>query len=379
MTATLLHVFSSLAVGGQQTRFATVANRLGGAFRHRLVSLDGDIAAVALLDPGLDIEVLPAPSAAGNLFARIRRIAAAGRPIAADALVTYNWAAIEWAAANRLVLRHPHIHLEDGFGREEADRQLWRRVVFRRLVLGRTELIVPSLRLVEIARARWRLDPRQIHYIPNGIDPARFDGMPQTGTPFFERRPGECVIGSFSPLRAEKNIGRLLRAFAGLPSGPAPVRLVICGDGPERPALARLADGLGVADRVAFTGHVPKPEAVIGAFDLFAMTSDTEQMPYAVVEAMAARLAVAATDVGDIAVMVAADNRPYVVPRDSPQALVAALARLCGDEGLRRRLGAANRARVETQFGIPPMVEAFRRVFVAAVSGGRAETAAGPT
>jgi glycosyltransferase involved in cell wall biosynthesis len=370
MAPTLLHVFSSLAVGGQQTRFATIANRLGPAFRHRLVSLDGDTAAVALLDPRLDFTVLAPPPPAGNLPGRVRQIAAFGRPIAADALVTYNWAAIEWALANRLLLRRPHVHLEDGFGPEEADRQLWRRVIFRRLVLRRSRLVVPSRKLVDIARTVWRLDPDRVTYIANGIDAARFDGMSPGGDPFFQRRDGECVVGSFSPLRAEKNLGRLLRAFAALPTAlRSTARLVICGDGPERAALEALAGELDIIDRAAFVGHVPKPEAVMGAFDMFAITSDTEQMPYAVVEAMAARLPVLATDVGDIAMMVAPINRPFVVPRDDADALAAALAQLAGDEGLRRHIGTANRVKAEADYSIPPMVDAFRRVLVAAVGG----------
>jgi L-malate glycosyltransferase len=149
-----------------------------------------------------------------------------------------------------------------------------------------------------------------------------------------------------------------------------PVRLVICGDGPERPGLGELAQRLGVADRVAFTGHVPKPEAVMGGFDLFAMTSDTEQMPYAVIEAMAARLPVLATAVGDIATMVSEENRPFIVARDDQRRLVAALERLCGDQGLRRRLGQTNRVRVEQSFRIGPMVDAFHRILIGAAASG---------
>jgi L-malate glycosyltransferase len=145
-------------------------------------------------------------------------------------------------------------------------------------------------------------------------------------------------------------------------TAPVPLRLVICGDGPERPGLVELAQRLAVADRVVFTGHVPKPEAVMGAFDLFAMTSDTEQMPYAVVEAMAARLPIVATAVGDIALMVSDENRPFIVARDDRPGLVAALAQLCSDQGLRRRLGQANRVRVEQSFSIAPMAEAFRQI-----------------
>jgi hypothetical protein len=85
------------------------------------------------------------------------------------------------------------------------------------------------------------------------------------------------VIGSFSPLRREKNIERLIRVFAQLSSRSAPVRLVICGDGPERAQLSDLANHLNLTDRVTFTGHVSRPELVMGAFDVFAITSGTEK------------------------------------------------------------------------------------------------------
>jgi glycosyltransferase involved in cell wall biosynthesis len=366
MPPVLLHVFPTLAVGGQQTRFAVVANQLGRAFRHRLISLDGQDAATALLDPDLDCAVLPAPASSANPIERFGGIVKASAWVGADILVTYNWGAIEWAIVNRLRFRRPHLHLEDGFGPDEADHQKRRRVLARRVTLPKSMVVVPSRNLAQIARTHWRLAPKRVVYIPNGIDPLRFDGIPTSGAPFFERRAGECVIGSFSPLRREKNLGRLLEAFVKVAAASsASVRLVICGDGPERPALTDLAHRLGVADRTTFTGHVPKPEAVMGAFDLFAMTSDTEQMPYAVVEAMAARLPVVATAVGDIATMVAEENRPFIVARDDRPSLVAALSRLSGDRALRGRLGQANRARVEANFCIRPMAEAFGDILTA--------------
>src|SRR5712692_1398450 len=135
----LLHVFSTFAIGGQQTRFATLANALGAKYRHTIFALDGDLACTSRLDPGVAAEAiavrLPKGGSIdlGNLV-RIRRHLATRRP---DVLLTYNWGAIEWVLADRwrpLVSRH--IHLEDGFGPDEtADRQLPRRVRFRRLVL----------------------------------------------------------------------------------------------------------------------------------------------------------------------------------------------------------------------------------------------------
>jgi glycosyltransferase involved in cell wall biosynthesis len=365
----LLHVFPSFSIGGQQTRFATIANRLGRGFRHLLISLDGRQEAMTLLDRDLDCALLPLPPAAP--LARLRRIARVSKEAAADALITYNWGASEWAAVNRVWLGRPHIHFEDGFGADEADRQKRRRIWMRSVFLRRSALVVPSRKLAAIAVDLWRLDPRRVHYIPNGIDPARFDALGRTGEPFFSRRDGECIIGSFSPLRREKNIARLLQAFARIADGQLPARLIICGEGPERAGLEALAARLNIAARVTFTGHVPRSEAVMGAFDVLAITSDTEQMPYAVLEAMAARLPVLATDVGDIALMVAEDNRPFVVPREDPDRLARALATLCTDEGLRRRLGRDNRRRVEEVFRIDAMVEAFHRVLCAAIAGSR--------
>jgi glycosyltransferase involved in cell wall biosynthesis len=359
---TLLHVFPSFAIGGQQTRFATIAARLDQAYRHVIVSLDGRDMARSLLPDRLDARMLGVRRVSGPrvLIGYARAI----RTVRPDALVTYNWGSVEWAILNRLYFGLPHVHFEDGFGRDEADRQLRRRVLTRRLVLRRSAVVVPSQTLATLATREWRLPPSRVTYIPNGIDAHRFDTAPDARG-FFDRGDASCVIGAFAPLRAEKNLGRLLRAFARL-DGTA--RLVICGDGPEAAPLRALAGGLGLGDRVTFTGHVRAPELIMGAFDVFAITSDTEQMPYAVLEAMCARLPVVGTDVGDIATMVHPDNRRFVVPRDEPESLVAALRDLQSDAGLRRHLGACNRADVESRFTIERMTSEFARVLGGAVS-----------
>src|SRR5690606_7140378 len=118
-------------------------------------------------------------------------------------------------------------------------------------------------------------------------------------------------------------------------------------DGPERGRLQAQARELGVDTRVSFLGQVDRPEQVLRDLDLFILTSDTEQMPYTVLEAMACELAVVATDVGDVKCMLASENAPYVQPKDSA-ALAGAVAALCRDPGRRRAIGRANGARARS-------------------------------
>jgi glycosyltransferase involved in cell wall biosynthesis len=334
----VVHIFPTFAVGGAQVRFAAIANHFGAAFRHTIVSLDGNLACRERLNPSLDV-TFPRVSATKNAMLsnawRYRRLLRDWRP---DVLVTCNWGAIEFALANILPVSR-HLHVVDGFGPEERTTQIPRRVLLRRLALRRTPVVVPSRNLVRIASDIWKLPPEVIRYVPNGVDLARFapDGT--------RRGAGEPVIGTVAALRAEKNLSRLLRAFAALPAG----RLIIVGDGPERPALEALAGSLGVTDRVWFAGHHQDPAAFYSQFDIFALSSDTEQMPLSVIEAMASGLPIVSTEVGDVRAMVVEENAEYVVALDDA-ALAGALVTLSENREARRRLGDANLAKAQCDF-----------------------------
>lgn len=352
----LLHVFSTFAVGGPQMRFAMLANHFGARYRHLVLAMDGNTACRARLAPGLAVGFPENPLRKGATLANLGRIRALLRAVRPDLLVTSNWGTIEWAMANALV-GLPHLHMEDGFGPEERARQIERRVWLRRIFLRRATVMLPSETLHRIAAERWRLPRRHLRYVPNGVDLARFApgarGVPPWGT---DEGP---VIGTVAALRAEKNLSRLIAAFAAL---PPPVRLVIVGDGPARPALAAEVAARGLGGRVHFTGAVSEPAGLYRFFDLFALSSDTEQMPLSVLEAMASGLAVAATDVGDVRAMLAPANAAYVVPARA-EALAGAMAGLLADPAARAAIGAANRARAERAFDQRAMFSAYDALF----------------
>lgn len=353
MTAPLLlHVYATFAVGGPQVRFAALANRFGREFRHAIVAMDGNTACRERLDPGLDVSFPAVEIRKGDTWGNRGRFRAVLRTLRPDALVTSNWGSIEWAMANTPTLVR-HLHVEDGFGPEERDRQIPRRVWMRRLLLRRATVAVPSRMLYRLASEVWRLPPRNLYYVPNGIDLSRFGVVRQANA--------VPVIGTVAALRAEKNLPRLLRAFARV-RAQRDCRLVIAGDGPELPGLRAMAAELGVAADVAFPGHVADTPALYAGFDVFALSSDTEQMPMAVLEAMAAGLPVATTDVGDVRTMLAPENAPLVVAPDDA-ALAGALAALLDDASARVACGTANRRAVEARHGQEAMFDTWRALF----------------
>lgn len=358
----LFHVFPTFAVGGVQARFARIANALGRRYRHTILAMDGDYAAAGRLGPDVDFQLrddiaCPKRRTLTNALS-FRRILAEERP---DLLVTSNWGALEWALANtpRIV---PQVHMEDGFGPEEAARPIARRVWLRRLTLGGKLVVVASSTLETIARETWRIPPAQLRFIPNGVDSARFARPPDAERAALLGDPADGpLIGTVAGLRPEKNLLRLVDAFA-LINEKLPSRLAIIGDGPERPAVAARAGALGVESRVFMPGYLDDPAAILGAFDVFMMSSDTEQAPVSLIEAMAAGLAVAAPAVGDIAEMVAAANRLCIVPADARSLSEAALA-LLSDEALRKRIGEDNKARSLAVFSEAATIERWKAIW----------------
>ncbi|WP_255326553.1 glycosyltransferase [Sphingobium sp. EM0848] len=91
----------------------------------------------------------------------------------------------------------------------------------------------------------------------------------------------------------QKNFALMLEAFA-LGAGPQD-RLTLYGDGPDRVRLEKLADGLGIAGRIHFAGHVPDPASLIGRNDIFLLSSDYEGVPAVILEVLATGRPIIAT------------------------------------------------------------------------------------
>ena len=353
----ILHVFPGFKIGGAQVRFVELVKGLGNQFSHTVIAMDGNHEAARLLPQDADVTLGDSKTAGASLMGRLsqyRRDIIARAP---DLLVTYNWGSIEWVLANT-ILATPHIHIEDGFGPEEADHQISRRVWMRRLALRRSRIVVPSIALRDMAMHVWRLNGAHVHYIPNGIAPCdRYSThIGDLGLDLPDRLPRIAWAGA---LRREKNLPRLLRAFEPLKKDAV---LLIIGDGLELDTLLREAKRLSISSAIRFLGRREDARDILMQCDIMALSSDTEQMPLVVLEGMDAGLAVAATDVGDIRHMVCEENLPYIVKRSDPE-LGAAMNALVMDVAKRKAVGAANRARLRQTYLAQDMIAAYGVLF----------------
>jgi len=257
----------------------------------------------------------------------------------------------------------PIVHHEDGFNADESQRVSPVRNMYRRLALpAANALVVPSEILEKIALRHWRQPPSRLRRIANGVATRLYAGKPDPKLipQLQKRRPGEIFIGAVAGLRPVKDLPMLVRACAGLNTR---FKLVIVGEGPERQAILDTAESMAIEDDVILTGFLPEPHKYMGLFDVFALSSKSEQAPISVIEAMAAGLPVVAPRVGDIPVMVCERNQTYLLPERTEVLLRDRIDVLAKHPEERDYVGKTNRERARALFDEGEMIAAYARLY----------------
>ncbi|MEO9634897.1 MAG: glycosyltransferase [Parasphingorhabdus sp.] len=361
--AKILHLHSTFNLGGKEARAVRLMNHFGSAAEHVILSAQPDaLSARDAIDPKIKVAFpKDAPPLAGKpALKRYREFITYFRQF--DLILSYNWGSMDGVMARTLFSRAgglpPLIHHEDGFNEDEQLKLNWKRNWFRKFALGASHaLVVPSEQLAGIAKNVWKQPEQKTHRIPNGIDIKRFAKKPQRGAmPGFTRHEGEVVVGTVAGLRAIKNLPRLVRACAAAGDN---VRLVIVGEGPEREAILAEAQRSGLGDRLLMPGFMADPARYIGLFDVFALSSDSEQFPISLIEAMAAGLPVAATDVGDIKSMVSQANQGFIKSLDDEVKFVEAITTLSQHQQLREDLGMQNLQKAQAEYNESKMLARY--------------------
>ena len=371
MTLKVLHLHSSFDVGGKEMRSVRLMEAFGRKLDHTVVSAEpGALSAGHGMKKSVSVRY-PAdfpPLKGRPTPGRLQKLAKAMSDY--DLILTYNFGAMDAVMAHTLFADlhslPPLVHHEDGFNQDEIAKRKWTRNWYRRIGLGRASaLVVPSTGLEEIAKNEWQQPEWRVQRIINGIETARYGRRSRPDAlPGLVKREGEFFIGTLAGLRKVKNLPLLVEAIVGLPEF---WHLVIVGEGAEREEIRAAADRLGVSDRVHMPGYVEDPAQVLGLFDLYALSSHSEQFPLSVVEAMASGLAVVAPDVGDIRTMVSKPNRDFIAAAGDGKHLAENLAALVKDDGARAAIGQANRDRARDLYDEKAMIEDYRAIYARAL------------
>jgi glycosyltransferase involved in cell wall biosynthesis len=160
-----------------------------------------------------------------------------------------------------------------------------------------------------------------------------------------------------------KNHPALLRATAVLLKDFPALEVVFAGDGPLRPELEKMTADLGIAGSIRFLGEQRDIPAVLASLDISVLTSFSESLPNAILEAMAAGLPVVSTRVGGSPEVVRHGATGFLVDSGNESQLVEALRTLLQNESLRKQFGAQGRSLAQAQFGIGSIQKQYEDLY----------------
>jgi len=279
------------------------------------------------------------PGVDWRLFWKIARLARAEK---VDVIHTHNSAAHLYGAIGGKLAGAKVLHTEHGknLGEEARSFRLNRWA-------GRfTDLTVAvSEKIGREAHDSEGVPADRLAIIANGICVERFDLPRQT----VGRR-----VGTVGRLVREKNYPLLLRAVTAIPDA----ELVFVGDGPLRGELEREA-----GPRARFLGQRADIAELLAGFDVFALSSSTEGMSIALLEAMAAACPIVVTAVGGNTELIQHEVTGLVVPPDDAAALRAAIERLLADRVLAGRLGTAAREVARQRYSVAAMTQRYEELW----------------
>jgi glycosyltransferase involved in cell wall biosynthesis len=212
--------------------------------------------------------------------------------------------------------------------------------------------VAPSRAMAAFLRRRLGLPASKLRVVPNGValPPAR----PLTGS-----AKTFISVGTFAPAKAT---GVAVDAFARIARDRSGVRLVLVGDGLERPGCERKVARQGIDHLVEFTGYRTDVPALLARADSFVLPSVNENCPLALIEAMGAGLACVGSGIGGVPELLG-DGSGLLVPPGDPEALAGAMARLADDETLAPTLGRAAAATARRRFSVSACADAHQHLW----------------
>jgi glycosyltransferase involved in cell wall biosynthesis len=332
-----------------------VSGLSNGRMRHSVACLTGTPEIAGHLPASTDIHCMHARSNEPQLPFRLGRLVRQIRP---DLVHARNWGAWPDTAAARMLVEPtlPLILSFHGLGKA-GYMPLRRRLATWVLARVATRLFAVSGQSRELMIAKWGWPRWKADVIPNGVDTDRFRPADR------DRNGNRVIVGTVGNLRPVKNHALLVRACGELAHRGCDLELRIAGEGEERTNLVALAESVGLANRLELAGRVENVPGFLHKLDVFVLSSDSEQHPNALNEAMACGLPCVATRVGCVEELLDGGRCGKIVAPGNVDQMTAAVGELISGPARSRRYASAGRRRACERYSLNNMLLAYDMLY----------------
>jgi len=225
----------------------------------------------------------------------------------------------------------------------------------------------------DIIKSNWNIDPAKVVTVKNCIDLGTIDSI-TTGRRDARLKLGipedEIVFGTVGRLVTTKGQTYLIEAFEAVMKKIPNSRLVIIGNGSLSKKLQTQVKKSGISSRVLFTGYRKDVLELLRGFDVFVLPSLAEGLSIALLEAMASRLPVIASNVGGIPEVFGNSHCGRLVPPNDSTALSAAMVEIgLLDNNHKKRLGEEGRKKIEKEFTADVMIRKIQDIYESVLKG----------
>lgn len=349
----VMHVLTSLEIGGAEMLVLQLLTRLPGAASHaRVVTLRRRGPLAERIEAlGIPVDSLEVPVERG-VFALATALARVVRRERPDIIHSHNSSPLVAAAlATLLAPRTRLIHTEHG----RSSTGSWTARTALRLASRRTAIIVAvSNDTAAWARRNGGMPHDRLRVIRNGV-------AVEPDSPW--RPEGRHHAVTVARLEKVKDLATMIRAVADVAKRLPDFHLHIFGDGAERSNLVGLTAALGLETRISFHGVTHEVASALARGDVFLSSSVSEGISLTVLEAMATGLPIVATAVGGTPELVEDGRNGRLVPPQRPDLLATAVVDVLADPARAAALGQASRERARTEFSLDVMVADYRRLY----------------
>ena len=201
-----------------------------------------------------------------------------------------------------------------------------------------------------------------IEVVPNFINPDRYQEALSQGSAQRWKTDDEKLLVHISNFRPVKRVLDVVDIFHRVHEA-VPSRLLMVGDGPDRPKVEQRCRELGICGAITFIGNVPLVEEALVGADLFLLPSETESFGLAALEALSCKVPVIATDVGGLPEVIRDGENGFLFPVGDVDSMANAAIKVLRNDDLQRRLGEAGRSWAIEQFNESTIVEKYRRIY----------------